>query len=79
MFNFVMAELPPDMDEVFFDLTQGTNYPQWAASTGIVKYVNGFGPFDMGTFWSYADITNSIRLKYEIVMKREFADSTTFV
>lgn len=48
MASAVLAELPPDVDEVLFDLTHGTNYVQWVASTGVVKYVRNFGPFDGG-------------------------------
>lgn len=78
MSSFVMAELPPDVDEVLFDLTHGIDYAQWAASTGVVKFVRRFGPFDGGVFRSYADTTNSVWLKYEIVMERRFDDSTTY-
>lgn len=78
MASTVLAELPPDVDEVLFDLTHGTNYVQWVASTGVVKYVRNFGPFDGGTFRSYIDAENPIGLRYAIAMEREFSDSVTF-
>ena len=77
--SLAFAELPLSLTEALFEITGGEDYDQWIKLHGAVKFQRKFSCFEGGVFRSRLDKNPPFGLRYEIVMRHEFAGETNVV